>query len=220
MKLSARLNHLFENIILQHQQSHYDEFWDMCCDHGFLGMKLFEKTQTSRVYLLDQVPKILDWLENKYTKFNDGRIEFRLQDAKTVKLDATKNHMIVIAGVGGETLIEILDAMIKNNPSAKMDFALSPNSHIFQIREFLQPNFTLLSEDLITDANRFHEHILVRFTPLCLPSVSLTGDQFWQTSPFAKPYHNKLVTHYSLINKNYPTQTSQDAVDGYSLLAL
>ncbi|MCJ8313747.1 MAG: tRNA (adenine(22)-N(1))-methyltransferase TrmK [Saccharospirillaceae bacterium] len=220
MKLSARLNHLFENIIFQHQQTHYDEFWDLCCDHGFLGMKLFEKAKTSRVHLLDQVPKILDGLENKYAKFNDGRIEFRMQDAKTVELDATKNHMIVIAGVGGETLIEILEAIITNNPAAKMDFALSPNSHIFQIRQFLQPNFTLLSEDLINDANRLHEHILVRFTPNCAQSISLTGDLFWQTSPFAKKYHTKLVKHYSLINKNYPSLASQNAVEAYLFLAL
>ncbi|WP_422379377.1 tRNA (adenine(22)-N(1))-methyltransferase TrmK [Marinicellulosiphila megalodicopiae] len=207
-----------------HQLSPYDDFWDLCCDHGFLGMTLFKNTQNSQIHLVDQVPKIVEILKQKYEKFNDGRALFKTQNATQIILNTNKRHLIVIAGVGGETAIEILESIINKNPKANMDFAISPNSHIFQLRCFLQKHFTLLHEDLIRDGNRFHEHIFVRFTFNQSKRISLTGQGFWQNSPYAKVYQAKLIKHYRLINShntnNDKYKMSKQALEYYSNLAL
>ena len=204
MKLSARLNHLFDHIMQFHQQSPYDDLWDLCCDHGFLGMKLFEHTQNSQIHLVDQVPVIVEILKNKYEEYTDTRVLFKTQDATKISLDTHKRHLIVIAGVGGETALDILKAITRNNIHAQMDFAISPNSHLFELRSFMQHHFTLLHEDLIKDGNRFHEHIFVRFTYNQSKNMTLTGEGFWQSSPHAQKHHAKLIKHYRLISLHNP----------------
>jgi len=220
MKISARLNHLFEHIMHLNQASHYDELWDVCCDHGLLGLALFKKTNINSIHLIDQVPQIIDILKQKYSHLNDGRLIFSTQDAKCIRLAKDRKHLIIIAGVGGENLIDILKNITDHNPSAQIDFALSPNSHLYEVRLFLKNNFTLLQEDLLKEGNRFHEHIFVRFTPNCIPSITLTGTSFWKTSPLAKPYQKKLIKHYSLINTYHPTTISQHALEAYLSLDL
>lgn len=37
--------------------------WDICCDHGYVGIKALESSEFSEVHFVDQVPHIMERLK-------------------------------------------------------------------------------------------------------------------------------------------------------------
>src|SRR5690606_1327721 len=75
-------------------------------------------------------------------------------------------QLIILAGVGGGTIVEILRRLLRAEVSGPLDpveFMLSPSRNAFELRTFLREhNFELLQEEFVTEKGWHHEHLHLR----------------------------------------------------------
>ncbi len=115
-KISERLKTIYDQLIPN------SDVWDFCCDHGYLGAAAYKSKNFKNIYFVDQVPTIIEKLKNRFQKYvydqsYQNEAVFICEDAKSLKLKNTLKITgnLCIAGVGGLTIIEILESLNKNN---------------------------------------------------------------------------------------------------------
>ncbi len=202
--LGARLRALFE-LIETHQsdENAYHTLWDCCCDHGYLGIKLLHKGLCQHLHFNDQVPHLIDDLINRLEQLPSDYLKASYSaaamDAGQLRLTENHNNLVILAGIGGEHMVDILTPLLKNH-QVSIDFLFCPATTQFDLREFLAENhFELLQESLVTERNRDYEVIHARYHSNAqgkFEAVSRTG-VFWQASDKVHlRYLRKLITHY------------------------
>lgn len=201
MKISQRLN-LIESMV----NNRYEHIWDCCCDHGLLGAKLLDNDRASVVHFVDVVPDLMREVSNKLERFYpaaDGK-EHRWQvhciDVALLPLvKRTDSQLIIIAGVGGELLISLVDAIIAAHPLQQLEFILCPVHHIYEVRKALKKlGLGLIDERLLEENRRFYEVLHVS-THSKVP-ISLVGSQMWDlTRTLDQRYLQKTLSHYQRI---------------------
>lgn len=226
-RLTLRLAHIQQWI---DQQDTYHDIWDLCCDHGHLGLHLHHNHPLTHIYLIDKIPSIIHKIREKYTALIDFRMHIQELDAQDIVLRGTPRQMIIIAGIGGGTIKSLLQAIIANPQNASqhaIDFIISPNAHTFELRNYLYNTidgkvFELINEAFITDNNKHHEHIFVRLHPENTDiknRVSTTGNNIWLPFNSTKEkYLKKLIEHYTRINIFKGTPLTIDAENKYKRL--
>jgi tRNA (adenine22-N1)-methyltransferase len=60
LKLTPRLQTIFNSLMLG------KPVWDLCCDHGYLGLRCYLSKQFPEVHFVDQVEEIITSLEVKF----------------------------------------------------------------------------------------------------------------------------------------------------------
>ncbi len=81
--------------------------WDLCCDHGKLGMWASYKGVVSEVIFNDSVAAIVDALQPRLKKLNSVRTVC----CPAQEISETLTGNVVIAGVGGEKSHDILTSL-------------------------------------------------------------------------------------------------------------
>lgn len=185
------------------------QLWDCCCDHGFLGRNFINNKQLQAIHFVDCIPSIIEQLNQKLLRLPNiiqaEKIHTHVSSAGDIHLTDNTHHIVVLAGIGGITLIELLESLYNNHQShsGHILFALCPNHHSYAVRQFLQQkNFSLIHEEFIHENGKFHELILVKLgshqlttTQRLLP-ISSTGN-FWQAQAHLQAqYLAQLLQHY------------------------
>lgn len=222
-RLGERLEHIFEWL---NTAQHYDDIWDLCCDHGRLGLHLHQRHLNSHVYLVDKIASIIDKLESDFGELDDGRLSFKTADASELNISTKKNTLVIIAGVGGQNLIAMLEGIVARlDEGAVLDFILSPNYHMYELRSYLQAKpFTLINEAFVTEKNFSHEHLWIRYDSVSSVDssnkpVTAVGDSLWQGMTKTKRmYIAKLILHYQRIWDNDNSTNAKDALEAYECL--
>ena len=226
VKLSKRLQQIEQMVTSQ-----YDHIWDCCCDHGMLGSVLLSRAEANTVHFVDIVPQLMSALENKLLRF------YPRSNWKTHCLDVAKlplaqyagKHLIIIAGIGGDLMIEFIDAIYKQHKDLNIDFLLCPVHHQFSLRQTLITlDFSLQHEVLMEENRRFYEMILVSTTKDENKRVNPVGDIMWQARShqqlgIAQKYLTKTLNHYQRIQHGFlqgKTSNVQHVIDAYSAVAL
>jgi len=201
--LGSRLDAIFELVEAAQKNplQRCDNVWDCCCDHGYLGVKLLATKFCPMVYFVDQKPHIIDELQGKLNQLHEDDIAGRYQtlaaDAGALQFSVGQRHLVILAGVGGEHLIDILSAIHQQPACGEIDYILCPTTAQFDLREYLvAENFELLHEQLVSEKGRDYEVI---FTSRMIQSgqgLSLTGNMWDLQNPNHQRYHHKLVQHY------------------------
>lgn len=154
-KLSFRLKSILEII----EPREY--FYDVCCDHGDLGIAAAQSSIATKVVFIDQVESIIDNLNLKLkaTDIPSGIATFvYCKDARNNRL-SLKNSNFVIAGIGENTAISILEQI---DFCENSEIILSIHSDNFLLREYLiQRGLKTTYEVAIEDNNKFYELIKV-----------------------------------------------------------
>ena len=190
-QLGTRLDHIYQWVITEAtaNPSHYTDIWDLCCDHGRLGMHLSQAAplNNSHIHLVDCVPSILENLHARYSAALNPKLSFTLADAGNIEFIRRGPQAIIIAGVGGRTIIAILAALLARGLPHQIaettietttgttikktietaagftDFFISPNSDAFELRCFIKANhFALIKEEFVSENGFHHEHLLLR----------------------------------------------------------
>lgn len=226
-RLTPRLAHIKQWI---DQQDTYHDIWDLCCDHGHLGLHLHHDHKSTYVHLIDKIPSIIHKIQEKYATLIDSRLHIQKLDAQDIVLTKRPRQIIIIAGVGGGTVKSLLQA-IRTNPRNSsqytIDFILSPNAHTFELRNYLADHtnntaFELIQEAFISDNNKYHEHLFVRLHTQkqnIKNYISPTGENLWLPFNSAKKeYLKKLIQHYARINTFKGTPLTFDAEKKYQQL--
>ena len=228
-RLSLRLNHLYQWVLASGQ---YDDVWDLCCDHGRLGLHLhqaFSRAQQSlatRVHLVDRVPAIVDALLGRYGHRVSPQLSINCADAAEIPLAPSGRQLIVIAGVSGAGVMRLVGRIMQRlglaadvSMGAEYEFMLSPNLDTFELRQFLrQYSLDLLAEEFVAENGQGYEHLHLRYcrTGMPLNGISAVGARIW--SPLTEEkvrYVRKLTLHYRRCAVLGGDQRAQGGVDAY-----
>ena len=223
MKLNKRLLALSEMV-----NQPYNVVWDCCCDHGLLGFKILANGLIKQVNFVDVVPELIDKLSQKLIKYSDqlpadSRWQTWCIDVAEITLDPNVKsgthcvssnydiseeiaydsvrpaHLIIISGVGGEMMIDILTRMMDRYSGHNIDFLLCPVQHTYKLRlTLIDLGFKLKQEQLIIENNRGYELILIN--QLQGEPLSLTGNKLWLSKIAHEAYLDKLINHYQKIS--------------------
>ena len=203
----------------------YQHIWDCCCDHGFLGISLLSNQAAETIHFVDIVPELVANLENKLRQFHDKALDLektprQFHDKpqskwKTHCVDVAAlligkyegKHLVIIAGVGGDLMTRMIDAIHQRHQHLNIDFLLCPVNRQFIVREkLIALKFGLYDEILIEDKQRFYEILFVSSTPQSNSSISPVGDKIWQAgttsqTQIIQDYLNKTLNYYQKVRQ-------------------
>ncbi|WP_354625784.1 tRNA (adenine(22)-N(1))-methyltransferase TrmK [Psychromonas sp. MME2] len=203
LKKSARLQ-----TIEQLVTSNYTHIWDCCCDHGLLGINLLNGQVASTVHFVDIVPRILSELQGKLEKYWQGDIDawmIHCTDVKALAFDnygKSETHLIIIAGVGGELMMEIISSLLAKIANIDAEFILCPVHHNYEVRRFLIGHgMGLIDEHLVFENKRFYE--IMHVSRKARSKISCIGDKMWELqNPLHRQYLQKKIKHYQTLVSN------------------
>jgi tRNA (adenine22-N1)-methyltransferase len=197
--IGKRLEALFDLITLAHKKQPYDAIWDCCCDHGYLGLKILNQKLCSTLYFVDQVPHIMQQLTADLSHYPSDRYQTITADAGTLSLPINQRHLIILAGVGGERIIEIINNLNTHNEIQQIDYLLCPTTAQFDLREYLvTTDFKLVYEAIVSEKGHDYEILLIRhsLTAQNSDNITLIGQMWEANNPYHLRYRQKLIKHY------------------------
>lgn len=213
--LGSRLQSLFdvvERAQLPPSLHRYDRVWDCCCDHGYLGIEIVREALCEKLIFVDQVPHITQQLRTNLACFSEddskngcseNGYDILTCDASALCLDSNLNHLVILAGVSGRSVLMIMQALLQNHKTGQIDFLLCPTKSLYDVREYLVENqFYLLYESIVTEKKRQYEVIHVRSPGSRgqkqneLRAISYTGEMWCGDNPEHRRYLAKLIAHY------------------------
>ena len=142
--------------------------WDICCDHGYVGIKALETSQFSEVHFVDQVPHIMERLETlikQYWRIKPQHKYF-LHTISGENLEEEVGGTLLIAGVGGLTIAVTIKALLKKNKLSAQRLLLSPHTDEKVLIEYLgdadfQKIYSVTDKVLIPEGKRFRPLYIV-----------------------------------------------------------
>ena len=118
-------------------------FWDVCCDHGYVGIKALVSSQFTVVHFVDQVPHIMKRLQTLIYQNRELRSEhqYQLHVCSGEEINSNVEGTLLVAGVGGLTMKNILNALIDKDHLQCDRILLSPLTDEKVIVEFIMSEF-------------------------------------------------------------------------------
>jgi tRNA (adenine22-N1)-methyltransferase len=154
--------------------------WDICCDHGYLGLWLFQKQKIPHLYLVDESVKVIETLlenlkkETFYTSavfqehsatlgHKEQSIQVRLESGEKIPVNQLSGN-IVIAGVGSYTVIHMLESWLSQGHTLQDNdrIIICAHKNVDHLRAWLHDKpYHFHSELLIKEKTRFREVIIL-----------------------------------------------------------
>ncbi|MEW6999522.1 tRNA (adenine(22)-N(1))-methyltransferase TrmK [Colwelliaceae bacterium BS250] len=188
----------------------YSDIWDCCCDHGLLGITLLKRQAADTIHFVDIVPSLMTQLHTKLQQNvadNSNNSHWQTHCLDVSKLPLEQSHqnskqLIIIAGVGGDLLIELLNAIISKYPEYNLEFLLCPVHHNYKVRQALiKHDLGLINEAIVYENKRFYEIIHVATTSQ--KPVNVVGNMMWDFSLREhQQYRHETISHYQRMAKN------------------
>lgn len=115
--------------------------WDLCCDHGLVGLSSYEKRKFPEIHFVDKVPSIIQKLRDNFITHcsnpnNLTKVSFYATGAESLTESLTGS--VVVAGVGAGTIIQILGSLINQQRLYAERLILAPQNHLDRIEKFMQ----------------------------------------------------------------------------------
>lgn len=120
--------------------------WDVCCDHGYLGLHAYQSKLFPAVNFVDQVPEIIERLKSRFEKEirnpdNKTCMTFTSLSAEHLTSELTGN--LVIAGVGSYTIFQILQSLHAQKRLKADRLILCPQNDVVSSEEIKKlPDFS------------------------------------------------------------------------------
>lgn len=149
---------------------------DVGCDHGLLCLHLLESEKVERCIAcdisLDCLKKVPD-ISNIDKRLGDG--------LQVISLDEDVDY-IVIAGMGGITICEILqnyfDRIVASGKSINnLKFVLSPQSHVDRVRHLLLSYGINIERDFVLHDYKFYDIILAKVNIQLVPNSATNASK-------------------------------------------
>ncbi len=197
----------------------YDHIWDCCCDHGQLGIELLQQNTASTVHFVDVVKPLMLQLEKQLQSYSTAGLfgcNWRVHCLDVAKLPLSEveninsvSHLIIIAGVGGDLLIKLVQSIVALHSKLNLEFILCPVHHNFKVREALiAMDFGLINECLVSENSRFYEilHLSQRENRV----LSDVGSVMWDFERATDiEYLNQTIAHYQRVAKSGNSKASK-----------
>ncbi|GAA5314800.1 MAG: tRNA (adenine(22)-N(1))-methyltransferase TrmK [Candidatus Pelagadaptatus aseana] len=214
--LGPRLSALLTDIIELQTVNNYDVIWDCCCDHGYLGLNLRYQEIARQLVFVDLIPTLIEQVEQRIEKYEATGCLAITADVGKLEFNPEQKHLVIIAGIGGENIAVILEAIRQKRGFSNMDFIFCPTTTQYHLRSYLAKNgFISVTEKLVTESNRDYEIIGTR-QDINGPPISPTGT-FWDPQqPAHRRYLTKLIRHYNNQNREDPSNEKRLIAEAYS----
>lgn len=194
---------------------HYDHIWDCCCDHGLLGAALLQRGAADKVHFVDVVPSLTDALQVQLERFSDkSQTECSWQvhcmDVSTLRLpESPGRQLIIIAGVGGDLTLEMVQEITLSHPDRELEFMLCPVRQHYLLRQgLIKLGYGLVDESLVCENKRFYE--VVHASSGSNQVISPIGDQMWDLSrALDREYLTRTIAHYERMGRNAGPEAEQ-----------
>ena len=135
--------------------SGYNLLLDVGSDHGLLPIYALKNKYVNEAIASDINSKPLIIAKENFAKYN--------LDIKTIIYDGipkTNADVIVIAGMGAELVISILEKTLNHAKNLKR-LILAPNCDYDILRNYVKKSFKIVDEDIIYDKNHYYEIIVL-----------------------------------------------------------
>lgn len=159
MHLSNRLKAIYENLIPQ------KDVWDICCDHGLLGIAAYRSDNFLDVYFVDQVESIMNSLRDKF--YQHGYNESLTKKAHFIcasgeNIQTKVSGTACISGVGALSILQILTPLEKKNALTADRLILGPHNDEEAFLESIQnseifKNYKLISQIEVEEKQRLRQ---------------------------------------------------------------
>ncbi len=146
---------------------------DVGCDHGKLSLYLIKEEKAKKIFATD-INKLPLQKAIELFKVNNltQKAQFFLTDGLSNVENFEEISHVVIAGLGGNTMADVINAaeFIKKQ---KTKLVLLPAQNASKIREYLYLNgFKILKEETVAENNKFYSCILCEYSnEIKTPSV-------------------------------------------------
>ncbi len=130
---------------------------DIGCDHGFVAIELVRSGAVLQVIACDINQGPLEACKKNVGMAGlSDKIDIRLSDGLSGIKDSDCIDVVIIAGMGGNLMTEILSKGIEVVRKASQ-LVLQPQSEIFLVRRFLRENgFEIKRESFVIDAGKYY----------------------------------------------------------------
>jgi len=154
--------------------SHAATVADIGCDHGLLGAALLTEGRAKRVIACDISAASLQKARTLAGRLGLGAMEFRAGDGLAV-LEPGEADVIVVAGVGGMLIVDILrrgDAVARTAEK----LILMPHRNAYDLRSYLYENgYNIKDEALAEEQGRYYNVICARRGKALEPDAFMLG---------------------------------------------
>lgn len=137
-------------------------FWDVCCDHGYVGIKALESSEFLEVHFVDQVPHIMQRLETLIKQSWRIKPEYKyfLYLLPGEEIEGEVCGTLLIAGVGGLTIMTIVSTLIANQKLKAQRLLLSPHTDEKVLIQYMDDEnfknlYSFTDKILIPEGKRF-----------------------------------------------------------------
>lgn len=227
MKLSKRLTQI--EALIGHEYTH---IWDTCCDHGFLGTHLIAQQRAAHVHLVDIVPELISPLDDKlkalFSNAHNSKWQTHCIDVSELPLQHYEGkHLVIIAGIGGDLMIQCLKKLLSNHPTADIDFILCPIRQLYSLRQQLIAfDMRLKQEVLLKENNQYYEILYVSRQKTSTTKESLLSDitpagrEIWQAeneeqTKVIEEYREITLQHYKRMLRGANNPVLNEIIQAY-----
>lgn len=132
---------------------------DIGCDHAYIPIRIIENNLASQVIATDLNKGPLEIAMSNIKKHGfEDRIKTRLGSGLKT-LDKGEAQEIIIAGMGGEVIADIIDA--DKDTAIASTLILQPMNSQYEIRKYLVNNgFKITAEDIVTEGFKVYNIIV------------------------------------------------------------
>ena len=185
---------------------------DIGTDHAYIPVYLVNKGVAKKAIAMDLREGPLKRAEATVVKYNaKDKTELRLSDGLE-KLLPDEADVIVIAGMGGLLINEILEKNAKKHKNAL--FVLQPMTAEVEVRKYLEDNgFVIVDERLAREDNKIYQVMSVRFGNMKIENeVNYhLGIKLFENNDENLEYAiNKLIKKYEVILQGLKTAKNAD----------
>ena len=159
---------------------------DVGTDHGHVPVELVRRGIVDHAYAMDVRKGPLSKAEENIAAAGlKDKIETRLSDGVN-KLKAGEANTVIIAGMGGELVIHILEEG-RHVWETVEQWILSPHSELHKVREWLVQNgFTIVKEDMVFEEGKFYTVMDVRPCTSADANVEYQVEKDYRYSPYLR----------------------------------
>jgi len=219
LKLSKRLQHIEQMI-----PAGYSHIWDCCCDHGLLGASLLSHQVAPNIHFVDIVPELMRTVKSKLEKFyvnSASAWQTHCLDVEKLPLSQYQGkQLVIIAGVGGDLILQFINEIYHQHAQLELDFILCPVNQQYDVRQrLIALNFSLKNEVLVEENRRFYEVMFVSSISDKAHKVSAVGNNIWRSTSVeqaqvVKKYLEKTLSHYTRVQQGN-TGNVDDIISAY-----
>lgn len=113
-------------LIVDHVLPH-EPLWDLCCDHGYIGIGALAYQNVSEVHFVDQVTHIIEKIKSYK---NSTQTPLYFYNLPAENLTHQLHGTVVICGVGIHTILDVLKHYQKNSEYKVKRWIIGPHKPV------------------------------------------------------------------------------------------